>query len=83
MSSEAPEPHARTLDRALAREIFGFYFRLSLRFAVQHEVEFATWLLLDKVACLYFLSQLPNILEAELLYLSNGNRNYLTRCYEG
>ena len=48
-----------------------------------HEVEFATWLLLGKVARLYFLSQLPNILEAELLYLSNGNRNYLTRCYEG
>ena len=50
---------------------------------MQHEVEFATWLLLDKVARLYFLSQLPNILEAEFLHLSNENSNYLTRCYEG
>ena len=50
---------------------------------MQHEVEFATWLLLDKVARLYFLSQLPNILETELLHLSDGNRNYLTRFYEG
>lgn len=64
---QARESQPREANRALAREVSGFYFLLSLRFAVLHEVEFPTCLLLDKVGGLYFL--LPNILETEFLHV--------------
>lgn len=46
-----------------------------------HKVELPTRLLLHK-ADLYFLSQLPNILDTEFPHLQNGNNDCVMGCYK-